>query len=46
MLGSISCGICKAHDWPINKDNDVSQVGAAPKTEKGKTTKRIAALLD
>jgi hypothetical protein len=46
MLGSISCGICKAHDWPINKDNDVCQAGAACKAEKGKTNKRNAAAAD
>jgi YD repeat-containing protein len=46
MLGSISCGICKAHAWLINKDNDVCQAGAACKAEKGKTTKRNAAAAD
>ncbi|KAH8790991.1 hypothetical protein F5882DRAFT_377120 [Hyaloscypha sp. PMI_1271] len=43
MLTSISCGVGKAHDWPINKDKDASQAGPAPKAAKGKGTKRTAA---
>jgi hypothetical protein len=48
MLMSISCGVGKAHDWPINKDKYASQAGAAPKAAKGKGkgTKRTAAAAD